>query len=34
VLEDVREGRVSVEGALRDYGVVVDLAAGTAGRTK
>jgi N-methylhydantoinase B len=32
VLEDVREGRVSVGGALRDYGVVVDLEAGTAGR--
>ena len=32
VLEDVNEGRVSVEGALRDYGVVVDLAAGTARR--
>lgn len=33
VLEDVREGRVSVEGARRDYGVVVDLEASTAERT-
>ena len=34
VLEDVREGRVSVDGALRDYGVVVDLDAGTARRAE
>jgi N-methylhydantoinase B len=32
VLEDVLEGRVSVEGALRDYGVEVDLASGVARR--
>jgi len=30
VLEDVRHGAVSVEGALRDYGVTVDLNKGTA----
>ena len=34
VLDDVREGRVSVGGALRDYGVVVDLSAGTAERRR
>ncbi len=34
VLDDVREGRVSVEGALRDYGVVVDLEANTARRAE
>jgi N-methylhydantoinase B len=33
VLEDVRAGIVSVEGALRDYGVEVDLAHGVAART-
>jgi N-methylhydantoinase B len=32
VLEDVRTGQVSVAGALRDFGVTVDLAAGTAVR--
>ncbi len=32
VLADVREGEVTPEGALRDYGVQVDLAAGTARR--
>jgi N-methylhydantoinase B len=32
VLEDVRAGLVTVEGALRDYGVVVDVAAGRAWR--
>lgn len=32
VLADVREGEVTLEGALRDYGVKVDLAAGTARR--
>jgi len=32
VLADVREGEVTVEGALRDYGVRVDLPAGTARR--
>ena len=32
VLEDVRQGFVSVEGAKRDYGVTVDLAAGRAHR--
>jgi N-methylhydantoinase B len=32
VLEDVRAGLVSVEGARRDYGVAVDLTAGTARR--
>jgi hypothetical protein len=32
VLDDVRAGLVSAEGARRDYGVVVDIAAGTARR--
>jgi N-methylhydantoinase B len=32
VLEDVRAGLVTVEGALRDYGVVIDLAGGRAWR--
>ncbi len=32
VLADVREGEVTAEGALRDYGVQVDLAAGSARR--
>src|SRR5262249_14036447 len=34
VFEDVRAGLVTVEGALRDYGVVVDLAARRAWRSK
>jgi hypothetical protein len=34
VLEDVRAGPVSVEGARRDYGVAVDLTAGTAIRAQ
>jgi N-methylhydantoinase B len=33
VLADVREGEVTPDGALRDYGVQVDLAAGSARRT-
>ena len=32
VLRDVQEGHVSVEASLRDYGVHVDLEAGTAQR--
>ena len=32
VLEDVRAGFVSAEGARRDYGVTVDVAANTARR--
>lgn len=32
VLDDVRRGYVTLEGARRDYGVLVDLAAGTARR--
>ena len=32
VLDDVRAGLVSAEGARREYGVVVDIAAGTARR--
>jgi N-methylhydantoinase B len=32
VLDDVRSGAVSVEGALRDYGVAVDLSKGTTAR--
>ena len=32
VLEDVRAGLVTVEGAPRDYGVAVDLTAGRAWR--
>ena len=32
VLDDVRTGAVTPEGALRDYGVTVDLAKGTATR--
>jgi hypothetical protein len=34
VLADVQGGAVSVEAALRDYGVAVDLAAGTAVRAR
>lgn len=34
VLEDVRAGLVTVEGALRDYGVAIDLAAGRAWRPR
>ena len=32
VLDDVRSGAVSLEGALRDYGVAVDLSKGTTAR--
>jgi hypothetical protein len=32
VLDDVRAGLVSAEGARRDYGVTVNVAAGTARR--
>jgi N-methylhydantoinase B len=34
VLQDVRDGLVTVEGALSDYGVAVDLANGTATRIR